>query len=540
MFGRALLLLVLSAGAHAQTTLEGPASASVGSKVTVTVGGKTDPRDFATIVPKGSREGAYDAYEYVRKPGELQLQAPSKAGDYEIRVLGADTPYPTLARRALRLDDVTVTLEAPAQVAAGAKFTVRWSGPNNALDYIGIGDADPKKRAYITYAYTKSGNPVALMAPDQPGEYEVRYFLGAGNTVVAARRIAVGSVSASVQAPAEVIAGASFAVSWQGPNNLHDYITIVAPNAREGESGNYEYTARGNPVNVLAPLAPGSYEVRYSTGQSHVTLARASIVVAPGKTEPGMVAVTHAKPTAASGAVEIILDASGSMLQRIGAQRRIDIAKQTLTKLTGATIPAGTPFALRVFGRELDSCQTDLEIPLRPLDPAATAAKIAQLEAKNNAKTPIGASLEQVANDLSAANGERLVILLTDGEETCNGDPAAAIEKLKKGGVDVRVNIVGFAIDDAKLAATFRHWAKAGEGQYFDAQDAAGLGAALARATQPGFELLNAQRQVIAEGLVGGDAVRALPGAYIVRLKGQAERTQSITVRSKETTTARF
>ena len=158
--------------------------------------------------------------------------------------------------------------------------------------------------------------------------------------------------------------------------------------------------------------------------------------------------VTVAQGLAAGSAVEIILDASGSMLQKIGTQRRIDIAKQTLTRLTTKSIPAGTPFAMRVFGREVDSCQTDLDLPLKPLDPAVVAAYIAKLVVKNNAKTPIGASLDKVADDLKAVRGERLVILLTDGEETCGGDAAAAIEKLKKSGVGLRVNIVGFAIDD--------------------------------------------------------------------------------------------
>ena len=104
----------------------------------------------------------------------------------------------------------------------------------------------------------------------------------------------------------------------------------------------------------------------------------------------------------ASGAVELILDASGSMLQKFGAVRRIDIAKQTLTKLTSTTIPAGTPFAMRVFGREVDSCQTDLDVPVGPLNAAAVGQRIAALNAKNGAKTPIGASLAKVADDLKS------------------------------------------------------------------------------------------------------------------------------------------
>ena len=168
----------------------------------------------------------------------------------------------------------------------------------------------------------------------------------------------------------------------------------------------------------------------------------------PAKNEPGKVAVTLAAGTKSGGAIEIILDASGSMLQKLGAERRIDIAKQTLTKLTSSTIPAGTPFAFRVFGREVDSCQTDLDVPVAPLNPAAVGQRIAALVAKNGAKTPIGASLDKAADDLKSVTGEKLIVLVTDGEETCGGDPAAAIERLRKAGIGTRVSIVGFALDD--------------------------------------------------------------------------------------------
>ena len=205
--------------------------------------------------------------------------------------------------------------------------------------------------------------------------------------------------------------------------------------AREGEyTRSYFYTTPQNmPGTLVAPLAPGEYELRYSTAEKYLTLARAAIQIMPAKNEPGKITVALAAGTKASGAIEIILDASGSMLQKLGGERRIDIAKKTLTKLTSSTIPAGTPFAFRVFGREVDSCQTDLDVPVGPLNPAAVAQRIAALVAKNGAKTPIGASLDKAADDLKSVTGEKLIVLVTDGEETCGGDPAAAIERASQG-----------------------------------------------------------------------------------------------------------
>jgi hypothetical protein len=623
---RVCALLLFSASICSAQTIDAPDSAVAGGELTVGIAGSKNPRDFVSVVLQGSREGAYDAYKYATG-SQVKLAVPAIAGEYEIRLLGADSPYPTLARRAIRLQSATATLDAPAQVAAGTRFAVKWTGPNNARDYVGIGDIDPKKRAYISYVYTSQGSPITLTAPDQGGEYELRYFLGNGDAVVTSKRITVGTVAASItaptqigagakfkvnwqgpnnprdfitlvkagtpekrydsyaytsngnpvelrapdqageyeiryasaqtyttlarapikvtvitaslQGPADAVAGSSLAVTWKGPNNPQDYITLVPSGAKEGVSGNYGYTATGNPAKLLAPLSAGEYELRYSTGQSHSTLAAVPIRILQAKEAPGFVTASMADTAAAGRAVEIILDASGSMLQRIGAHRRIDIAKQTLSKLTSSVLPAGTPFALRVFGKEIDSCQTDLEIPLAPLNAATVTAKIGALEAKNNAKTPIGASLEAVAKDLSAAK-ERVVIVLTDGEETCGGDPAAAIEKLRKSSAPTRVSIVGFAIDDAKLAASFRHWSTLGDGMYFDAKDADGLSRALTQALQPAFEIVNAQDIVVAEGLAGGEPLRVAPGTYKARVKGTGSRAQSVVVKAQETTAVKL
>jgi Mg-chelatase subunit ChlD len=38
-------------------------------------------------------------------------------------------------------------------------------------------------------------------------------------------------------------------------------------------------------------------------------------------------------------------------------------------------------------------------------------------------KTPLAAALERVAADLSEVDGPKIVVLVTDGEETCGGNP---------------------------------------------------------------------------------------------------------------------
>ena len=141
-----------------------------------------------------------------------------------------------------------------------------------------------------------------------------------------------------------------------------------------------------------APRAAGSYELRYITGQSNRTLARTSVVVTPSGEPAKLRVTTDAKDaTGAFAAAEFVLDASGSMLQKLGGMRRIDLAKSALTDLAKNALPDGTDFRVGVFGhKEAGSCRTDLELPLAPLDRNAAVAKIQGLGAMNFAKTPIG------------------------------------------------------------------------------------------------------------------------------------------------------
>src|SRR6185436_5275982 len=131
-----------------------PATAKVGSLLALEATGTGDSHEFVTVVKKGSPEGSYDAYVYVA-PGKLQLQLPGVPGDYELRVCGAASPYPTLARQALKIEGATASVKAAATLKAGAEFEVTWSGPNNPRDYITIGNAATK---YMDYKYTSAGS----------------------------------------------------------------------------------------------------------------------------------------------------------------------------------------------------------------------------------------------------------------------------------------------------------------------------------------------------------------------------------------------
>jgi hypothetical protein len=593
----------------AAVEISAPAEALVGSEVPVAWTGEANARDFITIVAPDAAEGAYEAYQYARK-SPVTLVAPVEPGTYEIRYLGADAPYPTLARRPLTVNDTSATLLAPDSVDAGAAFDVSWTGPDHKQDFITIVPAGAPAGQYRSgYAYTSKGSPLKLVAPDAAGEYELRYLMGQSpHRTLGSRLLRVAGTEASIEAPAEAAAGSMISFTWQGPDNPRDFITIVPRGAPEKDYDTYVYTQRGSPAELMAPDTAGDYELRYLTGQTISLLARTPITVTPvtasvsgpatiearsaatvtwegpnnrldyviiqpagaGNTASGPYAYTHrgrelriatpAEPgeyeyrymtgqsnqilasqpvtvvprpvpgtlrvvdgSRPAGSVEgasvtVVLDASGSMLQRIDGERRIDIAKASLSQLIRDDLPGSVRFGLHVFGhREADSCRTDIEIPLGPLDRSAAAAKVASINAMNLAKTPIAATLANAGAGLAGQPGPHLIILLTDGEETCDGNPADVIRSLAGSGLDVRVNIVGFAIDELMLRETFQEWARLGNGTYLDARNAAELSAGLSNAIEVPFEVLDEGGNVVASGVVNGPAVELLPGSYGVR-----------------------
>jgi hypothetical protein len=257
--------------------------------------------------------------------------------------------------------------------------------------------------------------------------------------------------------------------------------------------------------------------------------------------EPGSIQVLSPKvkqgerpvvQAAAGTAIEIILDTSGSMLSQMEDGRtRIDVARDVLNDLVTTQLPEGAPVALRVFGNEPDSCETNLLVPLQPLDPAAMGDLVRGMTAIDGVKTPLGASLARVAKDLKDAPGPKIVVLVTDGEETCDGDPEGAIRKLVKSGVDVHVNIVGFALEnDDALKKQLKRWAKLGKGTYFDASGAGDLGDAIVKAVQAPYRVLDADGEVVATGTVDGAAVSVPVGDYTVEILTDPVQAYPVTV----------
>ncbi|WP_018479062.1 vWA domain-containing protein [Pontibacter roseus] len=165
-----------------------------------------------------------------------------------------------------------------------------------------------------------------------------------------------------------------------------------------------------------------------------------------------------------------LLDASGSMLAKWENSDRMSVAKNLLTHLVDSLDRYDNlEVALRAYGhqsgRERNDCKdTKLEVPFAAKNAAAVKKKLQQIVPQGN--TPITYSLLQSAGDFpEEKNTRNVIILITDGLESCGGDPCATSVALQKKRIFLRPFVIGIGIEpeyEKQLNCI---------GQYFNAAD---------------------------------------------------------------------
>ncbi|WP_421914435.1 vWA domain-containing protein [Mesorhizobium sp.] len=175
--------------------------------------------------------------------------------------------------------------------------------------------------------------------------------------------------------------------------------------------------------------------------------------------------------------VIIILDASGSMWSQIDGKPRQEIARQSLRTVL-QSIPADREIGFMAYGhREKGSCE-DIELIVPPRQGSASAITTAADGLRFLGKTPLTAAVKQAAEALKYKEDKAKVVLITDGIETCGGDPCALGKELKASGVDFTADVVGFGLnsDEGRQVACL---AENTGGKYIQASDEKALRDAL-------------------------------------------------------------
>ncbi len=180
----------------------------------------------------------------------------------------------------------TPTVIAPAsvsasqQVQAGSLFSVNWEGPQNRYDRVSVFSLDGRRELTRTYVFRDNvTSPVDVKAPEQPGDYQLRYYTHDKKTLASAA-ITVTRAEASVSVAEGVItAGSKFDVNWIGPQNRYDRLSVFTLDGKTQLEQKFVHRRDAkSPTEVKAPEEPGSYLLRYYTHGKN-TLAETTIEV---------------------------------------------------------------------------------------------------------------------------------------------------------------------------------------------------------------------------------------------------------------------
>jgi len=170
----------------------------------------------------------------------------------------------------------------------------------------------------------------------------------------------------------------------------------------------------------------------------------------------------------------VLIDGSGSMAGRLDGRSKLDLARQAARTFIDS-LPPDVEISLIVFGQQGDNTRTGKKRSCSAVDTLVpmTTDRAALVAALNKTKavgwTPLAAAIEQARARFqnSSAVGEQVIYVVSDGEETCGGDPVEIARRAHQGQTRAIVNIVGFGLP-TKEAAALQSVATAGGGTFVD------------------------------------------------------------------------
>ncbi len=146
-------------------------------------------------------------------------------------------------------------------------------------------------------------------------------------------------------------------------------------------------------------------------------------------------AVPQSSTAPAPGTVGILfcIDASGSMGQKIGGKKKIDISKDAMRAVfrqINAYSRAHPNKKVKV-GLCRFSSQSSIVRPLAPFDMKALEAAVAEIQPSGN--TAIGNAMQMALGELLKSNDEtKAILVMTDGENNVGVSPGEVVQGIKK------------------------------------------------------------------------------------------------------------
>lgn len=242
-------------------------------------------------------------------------------------------------------------------------------------------------------------------------------------------------------------------------------ILLSACGGRKDREGNSE-TATATP-STDSPITAREYVESFITENPDKCFGKVELqkAVLEKREDPIATAVPPAR-------VIIAIDGSGSMAGAIGGESKLELARKSALGFIDG-LPSTVQTSLLVFGQQGDNSQAgkakscsgvDVLAPMST-DRARLTAAVEDVRATG--WTPLAAGLERAQQllDTAAKPGEQVIYVVSDGEETCGGDPVAVARRINSGNTRAVVNVIGFGLP-SKEAAALKAVADAGGGGF--------------------------------------------------------------------------
>ncbi|MBW0433008.1 VWA domain-containing protein [Leptospira yasudae] len=163
-----------------------------------------------------------------------------------------------------------------------------------------------------------------------------------------------------------------------------------------------------------------------------------------------------------------IIDASGSMNEYLGIYQKIHLAKKHVSRYVSA-LPSETEVGFMAYGNRVPGCSSSrLYHPLEAGSHDAFKNRLFGLTPSG--ATPLAESIRIAGNLISQRKKDTEIILVTDGVESCYGDPKKELQALKQRGIPFKFHILGLGLKPNE-EHQMKILTEEGDGKYFGIED---------------------------------------------------------------------
>lgn len=191
--------------------------------------------------------------------------------------------------------------------------------------------------------------------------------------------------------------------------------------------------------------------------------------------------------------VLVLMDASGSMNGELEGKTKMELAKAAIGKFM-EQIPSEANVSLIAYGHVGTSADSD---KAKSCSAVESVYPLSAYQAKNftnslnsfqaSGWTPLAGAIkkaEEILQDYPSDDYSNVVYMVSDGVETCDGDPVAAAKQLQSQNIKAKVNIIGFDVDN-EGQQQLKKVADSGGGEYITVDDPADLEVQITKKWQP-------------------------------------------------------